>query len=208
MTKEQSILASLKQTGWTTIEKANRLYDLVYESAFKFAENKETELISVELGVFYGRSLLPMGFAHKNLDVGYAIGFDAYDNSVCVEGTNNKEDDLWWSRQDLNAAYESVQSAIEANDLSDYCLVGKRRSDEAIKQFKDDTISLLHQDSSHNIETITKELEVWIPKLKTGGFWVIDDAKWDTAIEGYAKLPDFGLELMEDFTDWQIWIKK
>lgn len=206
MNKDEAIFASLRQTGWATESKARRMYDLVHEAAFKFADNHESELISVELGVFYGRSLLPMGFAHKQLDVGYTIGFDAYDNSVCVEGTNDERNNEWWSRQDLNAAHESVQTAIELNDLADYCIVSKCRSDEAAKQFKDNSVSILHLDSSHNGETISSELTLWTPKMKNGATLIADDVLWAESIGGYAKLPQFGYVLKEDFGEWQIWV--
>lgn len=189
----------LPLSGWCTEEKMQRLYDLVTES---------DSMITVELGVFGGRSLFPMAIAHKDKDSGKAFGFDPYVKEACVEGTNDPKNDEWWQSVDLEGIYKDANDFIVTNHLENYCALIRERSDEAYKHFQDDTIDILHQDSNHNTETITKELELWIPKIKVGGYWINDDCDWKESQTGYAKLPDYGLELVEDFIKWQIWKKK
>jgi len=71
----------------------------------------------------------------------------------------------------------------------------------------DNVLDIIHQDSNHSSEVIIQELDLWVPKLKKFGYWVVDDCHWGESKEGYSKLPEYGLEMVEDFTQWQIWRK-
>ena len=71
------------------------LYKLVKDHA---AENPEIEPFSVELGVFAGRSALPIAIAHHDLGRGIVIGIDAWSINATKEGQNSKENDEWWEK--------------------------------------------------------------------------------------------------------------
>ena len=187
-----------QMNGWCTWEKANLIFKLVQESKSE---------ISVELGTYAGRSLTAMACAHKDNQKGFIVGFDAYKNSVCVEGTNSPLNDKFWMEQDLNKIYRECIGSIEKYSLADYCSIVKMRSEEAGKVIKDNCIDVLHQDSNHNVETIIAELELWSPKVKTGGYWIADDVQWVEAKEAYAKIPDYGFDLIADHFEWHIYRK-
>jgi hypothetical protein len=190
--------------GWCDEEKMEKLHELVVKCSKDFPD---TQLLTVELGIFGGRSLLPMALAHKELQNGYAIGIDSYDNVTPTEGTNAPANNEWWSKLDIKGVFNSFVKATERKEWSGYVKYLKGRSDSFADKFPDNSITLLHQDSNHNVETITKELELFAPKIKMNGYWVIDDADWQEVKEGYAKLPSFGFELVEDFGTWQVWRK-
>ncbi|MFA9220244.1 MAG: class I SAM-dependent methyltransferase [Sediminibacterium sp.] len=188
--------------GWCTPEKAQRLFNLVIESDSK---------ISVELGVFGGRSLVPIGLGHKKKGSGFVIGIDAWNNKVCIEGTNDQANNDWWLSLDMKIIYASCQRHIELNELEGFCDTLRIRSTDVAILFPNESIDLLHQDSNHNAETIIAELKLWIPKVKIGGYWIADDTDWKEAKDGYSHLSDFGLELLETYTtekgQWQVWKK-
>lgn len=184
--------------GWCTVEKARILYDLVIKSDSR---------VTVELGVFGGRSLIPMGLAHKEKGTGFVLGVDPWKKEACLEGTNDPLNDEWWKNLDLKAIYQSCQDAIARLELEGYCETLRMTSQSVSILFPDNLIDIIHQDSNHNTETILSELKLWIPKLKMGGYWVADDTDWKEAVEGYSKLPEFGLELFENHITWQIWKK-
>lgn len=181
--------------GWCEPEKAQRIYDLIKE--------KKSSL-TIELGVFGGRSFIPMALAHRDMNHGFVIGIDAWKASASLEGENSPANDEYWKKVDYRGVYKSCQEAISTHLLEDYCDTLRLKSQHAALFFADNIVDVLHQDSGHNFSVITKELELWSPKLKMGAYWIIDDCNWVESLKGYAKLPDYGFELVEDHTTWQI----
>lgn len=184
--------------GWCTPKKAQRLFDLVIDS---------NSQITCELGVFGGRSFIPLALAHKQKGTGFALGIDAWKKEVSVEGTNSPENDEYWSKINYTEIYRKCIYNIQLNEADGFCSLVRMRSQDAGFLIADNIIDILHQDSSHNVETITAELNLWVPKLKTGGYWIADDLLWEEAKKGYAKLPKFGLKMIEDHHEWGIFRK-
>lgn len=197
-------LEKINGGNWSTDEKKKKLYDLVIKASEEFPD---TTPLSCEIGVFGGVSLFCMATAHKYLKKGFAIGIDSWDNITPLEGTNHPDNNKWWKALDIKSVFNAFVKDTEREDWSGYVKYLKGRSDAFAGEFADESITVFHQDGNHNIECITKELELWSPKVKTGGYWVADDTNWVEAKDGYAKLPSFGFELVEDFTTWQIWKK-
>lgn len=187
-----------RMEGWCTHEKAQALYDLVTESDAQ---------LCVEIGVFGGKSLIAMGLACKDKGSGGVIGLDPWNNKACTEGSNSEANDKWWMSLDLVNIYMGCINAIRRNGVFEQCNTLKLRSADSAKLFVNNLCDIIHQDGNHNPESITKELKLWIPKLKVGGFWICDDVDWVEAAEGYAKLPEYGLELVYDYKTWQVWKK-
>ncbi len=184
--------------GWCSPEKAAILYDLV--------RNSDSQ-ITIELGVYGGRSLIAMAMAHKDKGSGFTIGFDAYSTKVCVEGTNSPLNNEYWEKQDLQKIYHGTIDSIKKLGVDDYCSVVKMKSQTAGLLIRDNCIDILHQDSNHNVETITAELELWTPKLKKGALWIADDVQWVEAKDAYAKIPEYGFDLIADHYEWAVYKK-
>lgn len=190
--------------GWCTKEKADAIYSISKKSIIDYGD----DFIAVELGVFGGRSLLPFAIAAKEFERGKVFGIDPYDNNACLEGINDTKNNVWWQSLDLDYVYRKALSFIDKYELSDFCTIERIRSDFGASLFKDDSISIIHQDSVHNTDVIVSELNLWIPKLRSGGYWIVDDTDWEETLEGYSKLKDYGLTLIQDFKSWQVWQKK
>lgn len=189
--------------GWCSEEKMRKLYELVHQTHRQFGG----EILTVEQGVFAGKSLFPMAIAHKELQAGVCWGIETFDNVAPLEGKNHHDNDKYWANVDMDVVYAQFLQGNINFKLRGYCKWLHMKSYEAAKYFEDNTVTLCHLDSAHNEEVITKELESWTPKLKVGALLICDDTSWPETKEGYAKLPYFGYELMEDFKDWQVWQK-
>lgn len=185
--------------GWCTKEKAQILYDIVI---------KVDSQLTVELGVFGGRSLSAFAHAHKIKGSGICIGIDAWKAQVSVEGTNSKANDEYWMSVDYKSIYQTCQQMIVDNGFEGICETLRMKSQAASILFQNNSIDIIHQDSGHNNETITEELKLWTPKLKKGGYWIADDTDWVEAVDGYSHLSDYGLFLEQDFIKWQVWRKE
>ena len=47
--------------------------------------------------------------------------------------------------------------------------------EEALQQFEDGSIDLLHIDGNHEYESVKKDFANWLPKLKKGGLILMPD---------------------------------
>jgi hypothetical protein len=47
----------------------------------------------------------------------------------------------------------------------------KAFSSDAVKQFKDESLSFIYLDSAHDYDSVARDLQEWWPKLKSGGIF-------------------------------------
>ncbi len=175
--------------GWCTYEKATKLMDLVYKSNAK---------LSVELGVFGGRSLLPIAIASKKLDpTSKVIGIDAWTSQASLEGKNDKANDDWWSKINYDEMYNYTVDLMIQNNVYSVIELWKCTSREAVSKFKDESIDILHQDSNHSEEISCEEVELYWNKIKPGCFWIFDDTDWPTTQKAQCILLTKGYTVFE-----------
>src|ERR1700683_5195449 len=77
---------SINPHGWCSVEKAHILAGCVTSMGGGTV---------VEIGVYTGRSFLPMALAVKHCGKGIAIGIDAWNPEVAAEG-EDKANAQWW----------------------------------------------------------------------------------------------------------------
>lgn len=183
--------------GWCTYEKANTLMDLVY---------KANASLSVELGVFGGRSLLPLALASKKINPSAkVIGIDAWEAQASTEGKNDKANDEWWSNINYNEMQEYTKNLMIQNAVDSVVELWKCKSRECASKFEDNSIDILHQDSNHSEEISCEEVELYYNKVRIGGFWVFDDTDWTTTKKAQNILLSKGYEVFQVGSDMK-WI--
>lgn len=180
----ESISASLQ--GWCTVEKANKLIDIVGES-------KPWRI--VELGVFCGKSLLALALAAKYTNPQCEIiGIDAWEASASLEGTNDKANDDWWKEIDYNWAKTYTENLMRKENVR--VSLWKNKSSEVASKFPDNSIDILHQDSNHSEEISCTEVELYWMKVRKGGYWIFDDTNWATTQKAQDLLLTKGFEVV------------
>jgi predicted O-methyltransferase YrrM len=187
--------------GWCTVEKANKLIDLVIS-------NKPS--LVVELGVFGGKSLLPFALACKiNNNNSKVIGIDSWTVDASLEGKNDIENDKWWSKINYNEMQKYTETIMKLNQVDSIVELWKFKSIDVIDKFENNSIDILHQDSNHSEEISTKEVEYYFDKVKHGGFWVFDDINWSTTQKAQQMLLEKGcIEIFVDpLNTWKIFFK-
>lgn len=156
--------------GWCTVEKANKLMDIIKELK---------PSLCVELGVFAGRSLLPIALAAQQVDPNArVIGIDAWSTDAAIEGTNDTRNADWWKTIDYANIRQYAEKVMWTNNVR----VGlwTTRSADAASRFEDNSIDFLHQDSNHSEEVTCEEVELYWNKVRKGGLWAFDDTNWPT----------------------------
>lgn len=192
--------------GWCSAQKAQVLYDLILKSDSQ---------VSIELGVFGGRSLIPIALAHKAKSSGFVLGVDAWSKQASIEGSGAfkdgvtaKENDEWWSKVDYNKIYEGCVNAIQKYGVSDCCGTARMRTLAVGLLLKDNSIDLLHQDSNHSEEVSCAEVEMYFPKMKDGSYWISDDTDWATTQKSQELLMDKGFTMIADYQNYKVFQKQ
>jgi Methyltransferase domain len=183
--------------GWCTIEKAEYICNLVIENKLQKG---------VELGVFAGRSLVPLGWGFEETG-GHITGIDPWTTEACVEGKNDKANDDWWSTLNLEDLYRSTVNILRQLGLDNIVTLVRKKSAEAVLDFEDGSLDLVHQDSNHSEQISCDEVERWTPKLKAGGFWIADDTNWPTTQKAQKLLVEKGYTELYDSGSWKVYRK-
>ena len=130
----------------------------------------------VELGTHWGESYF--GFCQ-------AI---AENNIPCVTYAV----DTWTGEQQSGfydeSVYNDVASYNEAN-YKDFSYLLKSLFDNALPQFADESIDILHIDGLHTFEAVSHDFYSWLPKVKPGGIVLLHDIA--------VRHADFGV--------WKVW---
>jgi hypothetical protein len=179
------------------------------DKALWMAETIVSEKLScsVEIGVYKGRSFFPQAMAQRELG-GLAIGIDPYSRESAREKDLSDQlrkvvDDLidGW---DVGQTY--AQNLVHLLDwqLGNHALLLRETSEEAAR-FMPPNIGLLHIDGNHDVEYVTKDIELYLPHVQPGGLVVMDDTDWDSVRSCLHLLQ--GCTLESDHGSWQVWRK-
>lgn len=163
-----NVLPSLH--GWCSREKALNFIDLVLETKPK---------VCVEIGVFGGSSLFPVASTLKFLGEGVIIGIDPWDKMECIKYFDPKEDEAhlnWWGKVNLERIYTSYIGMLRMFALEDRCITIKATSEKAASAVA--SIDILYMDGNHNEKVSTRDVELYLPKVCSGGYVWINDSLW------------------------------
>jgi hypothetical protein len=87
-----------------------------------------------------------------------------------------------------HTVYEEVDAYNKANYAS-FSYLLKMFFDDALKNFSDESVDLLHIDGLHTFEAVSHDFHSWLPKVKPGGIVLLHDVE--------ARHQDFGV--------WKLW---
>jgi len=159
--------------GWCSERKALWLADLITSNRC---------LAVLEIGIYGGRSLIPMAMAVQSLGAGGKVhGVEAWSNSVAVATETNAENDAWWQTVDLNAIRKGFFRSVTRNEVADTVVVLEMSSDEAFATISTTGLGpfdLVHVDGSHSEVQALRDVEMWSGLVRPGGILVLDDIEW------------------------------
>jgi hypothetical protein len=181
-----------KIEGWCTKEKAITIAKLIKPSDF-----------CVELGVWGGRSMLPMCFMTKNI----VIGIDSWSKEASLEGENSEANDDWWSAINYDSMFEYTKNLLTNYKCYNSRLI-REKSIVVSHKFTDESIDVLHQDSNHSEKISCKEVELYYNKVKKNGYWIFDDTDWETTKKAQNLLVNYGYQEVYDSGSWKIYRRK
>lgn len=188
--------ANAEVSGWCSLEKANTLASII------LATRPE---VSLEIGVWHGRSLIPMALAHRHIEHGKVIAVDPWLAGCSVAGQVNKADQEWWNRQNIHEdAYKAFCEHLKKFDVASMVEIHRIHSDEFDPPLG---IGLLSVDGNHGEQSI-KDIQRYAPMVDPGGFIVADDLNWSggSVTKAIELLPSLGFhELYRVENDKESW---
>lgn len=189
--------------GWCSAEKAERL---------AFAVLEIQPRLCVEIGVFGGSSLVPQLLALQHLGRGRAVGIDPWETAAALEEMIDEENRRWWNDVDLAGVRRICESFIAENSLSDHCELVVGRAEDVADRFDRSSVDLLHIDGNHSQAKSVKDVELYLPKLRTGGLVFFDDVSWReagiTTTSRAVEILDASCDRAGMVSDCQIFVKR
>lgn len=188
-----------KLEGWCDKKKSEKLYDLVLQ-------NKSN--LTLEIGVYGGRSFIPMALAHKKLNSGICIGIDPWCNNKSTENYQPGDTNYnWWKNVDINRIYSNVLDAINYYQIENHTLLIRDTSLNVVNNLNKESIDIIHQDGNHSESISCEEVLQFSDKLKYNGYWIMDDTDWETTFKAQKILLNLGYILYENHDGWKIFKK-
>jgi tetratricopeptide (TPR) repeat protein len=154
--------------GWITLNKAGCLIDYVDEIC-----KEVEEPVCVEIGVFAGKSVLPIALELKRNSKGKIYAMDPWTNEEATRGYEDVHYE-YWSQIDLNHKLGIFESMIQEFELKDYISIIKEPSDTA-PEIKN--INLLHIDGQHTDQAL-RDVRKYASQIALNGYCVVDDVNW------------------------------
>jgi predicted O-methyltransferase YrrM len=159
--------------GWCDYVKAKRLLRVAVQAAALGGTR------GVELGVYGGRSLIALALGYQLAGRGTVIGIDSWSKDDCLEGQQSDVDRQLWGRDtDYEALVLHTQDGIRRFGVADIARIVRKRTADAVSDFPDESIDLMHLDSNHSELTSCRDVESWLPKMAKTATWIADDTNW------------------------------
>lgn len=131
--------------------------------------------VTVEIGIFGGRTLLPMALAHKQIGKGVVIGIDPWTPLASVQGQEVDPRHLeYWATCDHEKVMKDFLRHLDLLGVNKYVQVLRKRSDDVEPPA---VIDLLHVDGNHG-EQALRDAQRFTPKVRVGGLCFVDDPDW------------------------------
>jgi len=131
-----------------------------YQRFYEFISKKNFKVL-VEVGSWKGHSICYLGnlLKDKNVDI-YAV--DLWDE------TYKYEDNLNLKKQ-KKILHEIFKENLRKNNLENKIKDIKAYSWEASNNFKDLSVDFVFIDADHEYDSVVKDINAWLPKVKKGG---------------------------------------
>lgn len=187
--------------GWCTKDKARVLVSMI---------QKFKPRVIVEIGVFGGRSLIPMALAMRELGDGrLCYGIDPWTVEAALEGDVGEEHREWWSQKvKLEEIYQTFMGNVDKLKLGDTLRVMRKRGDQVVRLFPKASVPFIHLDSNHSEQVSCRDVTMWTEKLAPGGIWVMDDTDWPSMGKAVAMVDAMGFDLLVNGGTYRVYRSK
>lgn len=141
--------------------------------------------LTVDIGVYRGRSLFPQALAHRECSGGIAIGIDPWSAAYAKQCDNDSiqaELDSWIQKTDFEGLYHDVCAHLIKFNLTAHCRLVRNSSADALALFEQENIfcDMVHIDGNHDTQPVMADLANYLPRLASRGILILDDTSWSS----------------------------
>lgn len=170
--------------GWTEPLRACEMAERIMEIKAK---------VIVDIGVFAGRSTIAMGFAAREMGDAMVYGIDNWNPTSAMDNDDNKEGVDWWEKQShLESVHQQAMHAVWDHRLEPWVTIIRAKSEHVHQLFP--TIDFLNIDGGHSEITSCRDVELYLPKVVSGGFVFFDDTEWSSTQKA--------IQMIEEECEW------
>jgi predicted O-methyltransferase YrrM len=164
--------------------------------------------LCVEIGVFKGSSLMYFAEALE-MTKGKVIGIDPYSmetlrNEIPNKSLNHFFDVLFKDQIILDNLYDGVLKVINDNNLKNTISLVRNKSEDYYDNLEIETIDILHIDGNHGEEYVTKDIQLYLPLVKKGGYIIMDDITWPGVINSIKNYLNKDSVLIKSYGDFSV----
>ena len=153
--------------GWCSDDKTWLLYHLVREAKPE---------VAVEIGIYGGRSIIPIARALRDNGYGTVTGVEAWTAGAATEQVTNLGNNFWWACHDYAVIKKDFFNFVLSHDMQMQVNVIEANSAHAHHCLG--PIDFLHIDGNHSAFSASQDVVNYFSKLKPGGIIVFDDINW------------------------------
>jgi cephalosporin hydroxylase len=174
--------------GWCSTEKMTKMTSLILAT-------KPQRV--VEIGVFYGKSLICQALAMKKNKIGKIYGIDSWNPIDCLMHMTNENDIKWWSSLNYDMIYDQCITNIRESETEHFVHILKDNSMNVANNINF-PIDILHIDGNHEALSACQNVSLYVPKIKSGGFLWFNDADWEQSKKAIELIEqNFKLQLID-----------
>lgn len=146
----------------------------------------------VEIGTFWGRSALMLAMLNRHYSIGNLLCIDPWDNEAAIQAGVSETVNAGTRSLDFGVAlrgfilnlfpfsngnvnYLRLDASVAIKQYAPGLIV---KSEEFGATTYEGSIALLHIDGNHALDPVTRDIEYWCPRVKPGGWIIIDDYQW------------------------------
>ena len=139
-----------------------------FSKFYQYIANKKFDTL-VEVGVWKGHSISFLAREMQKLKLNpkiYAVDLwdDVVSHNKVFEWKNNKS-----LQHETAHMYEIYNEVKKRNGVTDLITDIKGVSWEVANKFEDESVDFVFIDAAHDYESVVKDINAWLPKIKNGG---------------------------------------
>ena len=119
-----------------------------------------------------------MGVRNRNWNPGAAKDNDDHEEGV-----------EWWAKQsNLETIHQEAMRDIWGHRLEPWVIILRAKSEHVAQLFP--VIDFLNIDGGHSEVTSCRDVSLYVPRVRSGGYVLMDDTSWDTTQKALKLIED------------------